>query len=256
MRLLHAAFAALILFASPAFAGPPADLKALHDQVLAPEVRIVTENGRGSGTIIFSGKDKKGETRTLVLTANHVVDGAKTVAVEFPAYNESSFVVGNDSRDARVVGVSSLRDLAIVEVVDEERTWPVARLAGPDTVVYQGEPVWIVGMPLAREVAVTIGVAGVTIQRPDSPKQIETSAAAIFGNSGGALYRKTDAGDFELIGVPNQIAAIGGLLPMPIAHMSYSVHIEDVRAFLKAQSLDFVLDTNPPAQKPTGAGHQ
>jgi hypothetical protein len=42
---------------------------------------------------------------------------------------------------------------------------------------------------------------------------------------------------------------------MPVAHMSYSVHVDEVRAFLHAQSLDFVLARPPPDIRPTGVGH-
>ena len=45
----------------------------LHKQILWTTVRVHTDKAYGSGTVIYSKPDKKGEYQTYIITCEHVI---------------------------------------------------------------------------------------------------------------------------------------------------------------------------------------
>jgi serine protease Do len=136
--------------------------------------RAVPVKGMGSGTIISS----KGE----ILTNNHVVSGAREIAVTL-----------KDGRvlEGRVVGACSPHDIAIVKV--KEENLPSLEL-GDSEELRVGQRVFAIGNPfgLAGGPTVTSGVVS-AVSRSIKSKNIvmenlvQTDAAINPGNSGGPL---------------------------------------------------------------------
>jgi serine protease DegQ len=162
------------------FAGIP----DLVDEVQPSVVAVAVSNGEGSG-VIWSADG-------IVVTNNHVVEGASRVEVVF----------ANGSRaEGRVRATDPATDLAIVEV--DATSLPAARFSSDLPRV--GELAVALGNPLGFENTVTAGiVSGVHRAIPASGEDaqalvdlIQTDAAISPGNSGGALVNRNG----EVIGV-------------------------------------------------------
>ena len=136
--------------------------------------RAVPVKGMGSGTII----DSKGK----ILTNNHVISGAREIAVTL-----------TDGRvlKGEVVGTCSPHDVAIIQV--KEGNLPAAEL-GDSNQLRVGQRVFAIGNPfgLAGGPTVTSGVVSALNRSIKSEKTImenlvQTDAAINPGNSGGPL---------------------------------------------------------------------
>lgn len=208
MRNLIAAIAlsvaAAIAFASPAMAG---NLK-LQDQVLSATVQL---NGNCSGTVIHSKRDEKsGDVRTVVLTAAHCVDQSmqKDQDVDLPVY-QGNRVVKKERYIGRVIGKYYKRDLALIELKDKDTLFQkVARIAEAEPAVAMGDYVITVGYPGGMGLTITEGLFGSyeTIDYPSAGTEYFRATPDITGgNSGGAMYQVTAAGDYRLIGVTTAV---------------------------------------------------
>ena len=154
----------------------------MDDQTVEREV------GQGSGVILSSDG--------LIVTNNHVVEGASRVAVHT-----------SDGRtlDTKVLGTDPRSDLAVLRVSAKNLT-PIE--TGESGQVEVGEWVLAVGNPLGFANTVSVGV--VSSLKRDLPvgeqglvNAIQTDAAINPGNSGGALC---DA-QGRLIGINSAIAS-------------------------------------------------
>ena len=146
----------------------------------------------GSGSGIIIGKNDK---ELLILTNNHVVDGANTVSVAF---------VDEKVNQAKVKGTNSNSDLAVIVVDLDEidsstlEKIKVAKIGDSDK-VQVGEQVVAIGNALGYGQSVTTGIVSAkdrTNDTNDTPL-IQTDAAINPGNSGGALVNMNG----ELIGI-------------------------------------------------------
>ena len=142
----------------------------------------------GSGFVV--------DARGLILTNNHVVEGAQEVDVQFS---------DGTTRKATVLGTDSGNDLALLKV-DLPANVPVARLADSDAVAV-GETAVAIGSPFGLEQTVTQGIVS-AIHRTWSPgtgrlqrNLIQTDAPINPGNSGGPLLNAAG----EVIGVTSMI---------------------------------------------------
>jgi serine protease Do len=139
--------------------------------------RVVPQKGLGSGVIVGDG---------LIVTNNHVVDGADKVTVVLP-----------DGREVKPVWVRTdpPTDLALIKV--DVKGLKALPLADSDSVEV-GDFVLAVGNPFGLDGTVTQGIVsyigrGVRIGDDDNPKSIsysnyiQTDAAINPGNSGGPL---------------------------------------------------------------------
>lgn len=203
MRTMIAA-ALLALASTSAIASPPAEIVKMRDQMLGVSAQI---NDNCSSTLIYSDRDKEtGKVQTLFLTAKHCVEGAsdKDMMVDIPVY-QSNRIVKKERYIGRVKAQSYKVDLAIIELKDTETYFKAtAELASPDDEVWIGEQTWTVGWPEARALTITTGLLGPleTIDFPKAGSEYHRASSPMAGgNSGGGMYRKTAAGDYELLGV-------------------------------------------------------
>ncbi|MHB8647007.1 MAG: S1C family serine protease [Thermomicrobiales bacterium] len=127
------------------------------------------DTGLGSGVIY----DKAG----LILTNNHVVEGATAIDVELSdGTRVSATLIGRDpSNDVAVIKIDPSKVLAVAELGDSSAVKP-------------GQQVIAIGSPEALENSVTEGiVSGVNRQLDNYVGLIQTDAAINHGNSGGPL---------------------------------------------------------------------
>ena len=146
--------------------------------------------GIGSGVIIH----KSG----LILTNNHVVDGADQVIVRL-----------NDGREFKAVDVKTdpKTDIAIVRI-EADTDFPFAKLGDSDAVEI-GDWVLALGQPFGFESTVTAGIISAKhrgIGITDRENFLQTDAAINPGNSGGPLVNL----DGQVIGINTAISSSGG----------------------------------------------
>jgi serine protease Do len=156
--------------------------------------REETTRGAGTGFII----DKSG----LILTNNHVVEGATKIEVGFFGEDNGTFY------EARVVGRDPLTDSALIELTEKpSHPLPEARF-GDSSLMQPGDWVMAIGNPFNFAHTVTVGVISAT-ERPFPVAEgrtqdvLQTDAAINPGNSGGPLLNLRG----EVIGINTAILA-------------------------------------------------
>jgi Do/DeqQ family serine protease len=163
-------------FFGPQFGGP-------RDQV---------QRSLGSGVIV----DPSG----LVVTNNHVIDGADQVKVSLPDKRE--FPVDVVLKDART-------DLAVLRIKDGRERFPVLEFGNSDQLEV-GDVVLAIGNPFAVGQTVTHGivsaVARTQVGISDYQFFIQTDAAINPGNSGGPLVDMTG----KVVGINTAIFSRSG----------------------------------------------
>ena len=152
-----------------------------------PSVAFVASNGpdgkpQESGTAFSIGD-------ALLLTALHVVAAANSVTVQFP---------GQAAIPADVVAIDTDRDVAVLHLAQAPQTVPAALPLGSSAGVQLGEPVTVLGYPLASpehpQVTVTQGI--VSALNVES-RFLQIDAPINPGNSGGPVL----AADGRVIGI-------------------------------------------------------
>ncbi len=167
-------------------------LYRFHQNIVPPR------RGEGSGVIF----DAKG----LIITNEHVVEGADILKVSL-----------SDGRtySAKVRGLATENDLAVIEIADPEFKPPlagevVAKLGDSDR-LRVGEWAIAIGSPFSLEKTVTVGVVSALGRELhlDSNRQynnlIQTDASINPGNSGGPLFNIKG----EVIGINTAINPMG-----------------------------------------------
>jgi serine protease Do len=162
------------------------------------------QSGLGTGVII----DSSG----IILTNNHVVEGADEVTVEL---HDGRVFKGTD------IKVDPDTDLAIVHIKDAGKL-PAAKLGDSD-VLEIGDWVIAVGNPFGLEETVSAGIIsgkGRLLGQVERANFLQTDAAINPGNSGGPLVNLRG----EVIGINTAIASsnggyqgIGFAVPMSLA---------------------------------------
>ena len=155
--------------------------------------------GQGSGFII----DPNG----IILTNNHVVDGADEVTVHLTDKREFK---------AKVIGTDPKTDIAVIKI--EGKNLPVVKLGKSDDVKV-GEWVAAFGAPFGLDNTVTAGIVSAKSRNlPDEQfvPFIQTDVAVNPGNSGGALLNMNG----EVIGINSN--KIGGTA---VEGMGYAIPI-------------------------------
>lgn len=151
---------------------------------------VTKQQSSGSGVILSPDG--------YIVTNNHVVKGARRIRVQLVSEPDTQ-AERNDPQhavlhahgkllEARVVGVDSEADLAVIKV-DAGFKLPVLKLADSDN-LRQGELVLAFGNPLGLENSVSMGIVSSVGRQihPDDPMvYIQTDASINPGNSGGPL---------------------------------------------------------------------
>ena len=171
-------------------------------------------NKNCSATVIKSARDEKtGKVETVLITAKHCVDGAGDgeMLVEFPIY-KGTHRIGNKDFVGKVKGSSYKVDLALVKLLDEDTLFEkISKLSPAELNAQIGDPVVTVGYPFGLSLTVTNGNFGQSevIDFPKAGTEYYRATPMIAGgNSGGAMYLKSESGDYTLAGVTT--AVIGG----------------------------------------------
>jgi serine protease Do len=171
---------------------PLPDFVAVVEKVKPSVVAIQTDVGAGSGWII------RGDG--IIVTNNHVVTGAQTIAVTLD--DGSTFT-------AEEVRTDPLTDLAVVTIGAEDL--PAAEI-GNCEILKVGQPVAAIGNALGLGIRMTGGwISRLGVSIPVSAGQtldnlIETDAAINPGNSGGPLVNMAG----EVIGITSvKVSQVG-----------------------------------------------
>ncbi len=180
--------------------------------------------GAGSGIIISKSDDE-----LMILTNNHVVEGANELSVQF--INEKSF-------DAKIIGTSERKDIAIISVllkdIDSE-TLEAIKIAtmGDSTKLKVGNGIIAIGNALGYGQSVTTGVVSALDREVAidnySNKMIQIDAAINGGNSGGALLNNKG----EVVGINSaKYSSNGNTYSASIEGMGFAIPISDINELI------------------------
>lgn len=167
---------------------------AISTEVITYDIfrRPITQEGAGSGWII--------DANGLIVTNNHVVEGAKTITVT---------LADNRSFTAELARTDPLTDLAVVKINADNLS---AVQIGDSSRIRVGDWVVAIGNALGRGISAKEGIIsriGVSIDVDEGQTLydlLETSAAINPGNSGGPLVNMAG----EVIGMTSaKLAAVG-----------------------------------------------
>lgn len=179
------------------------------------------EEASGSGIIIGQN-----DTELLIVTNNHVVDGAEELHVQF---------IDGEVVEAQVKGVDSAVDLAVIAVEldsiepETKSAICIAEMGDSDSLKI-GEPAIAIGNALGYGQSVTTGVISALNRSPEvsetgtSNALIQTDAAINPGNSGGALLNIKG----QVIGINS--SKIGGTA---VEGMGYAVPISTAKPIIE-----------------------
>jgi len=152
------------------------------------------QRAQGSGFVI----DESGH----IVTNEHVVDGAKSVSVQF--WNGATY-------KASVVGTDPSTDLGVIKVDAPQSILHPLKFGDSDS-VQVGDTTVAIGSPFGLEETVTSGIVSALHRQMEAPNNftindsIQTDAAINHGNSGGPLLNING----DVIGVNSQIRSDGG----------------------------------------------
>ncbi|ATA74453.1 trypsin-like peptidase domain-containing protein [Capnocytophaga canis] len=141
--------------------------------------KIITSGGTGSGFAV-KGYD-------FLITNYHVVEGAKTLAVEDQERNRYF---------ARVVMANPELDLAFLHVEGISLA-DTSITINPDLQIHNTQKVFINGFPFGMPFTITEGIISSTNQPMNNRHYVQTDAAVNPGNSGGPMLNQ----DGMLVGV-------------------------------------------------------
>lgn len=154
------------------------------------ESRKQTRQGLGSGFVISSDG--------YVVTNNHVVERVDKITVK---------LVNGKSYEAKVVGIDSYSDLALLKIKTKEKLKTVH--LGDSDKVEVGDIAFAIGNPFGLSSTFTMGVIsskGQDLSPNDPISKIQTDAAINPGNSGGPLLNIRG----EVIGINQMIYSQSG----------------------------------------------
>lgn len=176
--------------------------------------------GAGSGIIVAQT-----DNDLLILTNNHVVEGASELSVQF---------INDKSVDAKIKGSSANKDVAIISIplknIDKE-TLESIKIAtiGNSNELKVGQGVIAIGNALGYGQSVTTGVISALNRKVSidnvTTKMIQIDAAINGGNSGGALLNSAG----EVIGINSaKYSSNGYSSSASIEGMGFAIPISDV----------------------------
>ena len=150
----------------------------------------------------------------LIVTNNHVVDGADKLTVTL------------DGREypAEVRGTDPETDLALIQV-DAGRQLPYLKLGDSDRLSV-GDWIMVIGSPLGLDHTVTVGVVSakgrsLRVLDPSFENFIQTDAAINFGNSGGPL-----------VNLAGEVVGIATLINFGAENIGFAVPVSTLESIL------------------------
>ena len=199
------------------------------------QAQEVESTSVGSGIIIG-----KNDTELLIVTNNHVVEGADTLSASF---------IDNSVYEATIKGTDSDNDLAVIAVPlssisDDTMSQIAVAAVGDSDSLKVGEQVVAIGNALGYGQSVTTGIVSATdrtlassdssdsnalisstVTTKETPTYIQTDAAINPGNSGGALVNMKG----EVIGINS-----AKLASTAVEGIGYAIAISDVTDTLES----------------------
>ena len=198
------------------------------------QAQEVESTSVGSGIIIG-----KNDTELLIVTNNHVVEGADTLSASF---------IDNSVYEATIKGTDSDNDLAVIAVPlssisDDTMSQIAVATVGDSDSLKVGEQVVAIGNALGYGQSVTTGIVSATdrtlsssdsddsnalisstVTTKETPTYIQTDAAINPGNSGGALVNMKG----EVIGINS-----AKLASTEVEGMGYAIPITRVSSIIE-----------------------
>lgn len=238
------------------------NLKKLYEQVLFTQVRVKTNKGGGSGTVIYS-KAKEQTYSTYVITCFHVIDNALTLRTEYDPkigmdwkkeyrqvinvefFDYASVPHGrrpvNNSVDADILAYDKTHDMALLKLRTITKANTVAKMLPQDEIqkIQIGNHVHAVGCALLHDPILTEGMITHMGDEIDYNDYWMSSAQIIFGNSGGAMFLDKDD-EHYFIGIPSRIDISGW--SGAVTHLGYFSPITRVYKFLEDENFQFIYD--------------
>ncbi len=178
------------------------DARAIYDRASKSVVELAATSSSLDGQSSAQGSGFVFDDQGHVVTNQHVVAGATTVAVSF--WN-------GVERNATLVGTDPSTDLAVVRVYAPESLLEPLPLGNSNSVAV-GDPVLALGSPFGLEGTMTAGIVSALHREMTAPNNftitdtIQTDAAINHGNSGGPLLDRQG----RVIGVNAQIESESG----------------------------------------------
>jgi serine protease Do len=183
MRLASLALLTLLTAAVARAAEPPPDVSAIVARLLPATVIVttlhITPGKDGPHREIFHGSGFIIDPSGLIVTNNHVADGAAEMSVTL---HDRTVL------PASLVGQDELTDLAVLKV-HAEGPLPTVKWGDSESVRI-GQPVIVVGDPYNVGISVSTGVIsalGRDMKEGPYDDYIQTDAAINHGNSGGPM---------------------------------------------------------------------
>jgi S1-C subfamily serine protease len=174
----------------------------IYDRASKAVVEIAASGSSSGGSQRAQGSGFVYDGDGHILTNQHVVAGASTIAVAF--WNGVEL-------DGTLVGTDPSTDLAIIRVEAPQSLLEPLRL-GDSSAVRVGDPVLALGSPFGLEGTITSGIVSALHREMTAPNNftiintIQTDAAINHGNSGGPLLDRRG----RVIGVNAQIESESG----------------------------------------------
>ena len=181
--------------------------------------------GAGSGIII-----SQTDNELLILTNNHVVEGADELSVQF---------VNEKTVDATIKGTSSRKDVAVISVklsdLDSEtkESIKIATIGDSDKLKV-GNGIIAIGNALGYGQSVTTGVVSALNREVQidnqTAKMIQIDAAINGGNSGGALLNSAG----EVVGINSaKYSSSSYSSSASIEGMGFAIPISDIKSLIE-----------------------
>ena len=217
----------------------------LTRKMLLPTVQLNGDDTVGSGTIVFSGPNKKNKSvnETYVLTSYHVV---RNILVDTPRAKHTGFDVTvylpteKLIVKGRMVASEPKIDAALVKLDTERKLPNVANVLPRDETdqVRVWDPVCAVGCPLGNDPVPSKGEVSSLRNELNGANYWMVNAPTYFGNSGGGIYR---ADTRQLIGVFSKIYTHGKGQPVVVPHMGLCTPMDLIYEWLADAKMDHLL---------------
>jgi hypothetical protein len=244
MRIL---FTFLFLF-SPSLVFSAEPDKKLHESCLYPTVAIGCVNpvgqpyDSGTGVIVRSERHPVGIKNkpiycNVVVTCGHILTGIQP-EVKVPKYENWSDFKGYESYQAKLIAVSTDRDLAILVFASTEKM-PTAEW-GFDVKKYIGTDVFRIGCSRGMEPRLDKGqVTSIKDIEPATAGKIRVNIFTVPGDSGGPTYC-----EYKLIGLAQTIKVLNSFgQGIPAFNISNIVPIEEFKKWNEEElnnTLDYI----------------
>jgi len=237
----------------------------LHSQILYPVTRVRAGNAGGSGVVVYSEPDPKkpNEYINIVLTCQHVVDGAIKMRDEFDSvlkrsrktdYFEEVIVeifqylgsrlISSNATSGDIIAYDKYHDLAAIRLHNPNKLDYVASIVPEDEIndIRFFHNVVTCGCSLLHDPFGNMGTVTALREVIEQKNYIMANAPAIFGNSGGGLFHG-DTG--HLLGLTSRVTVtqLGFGLDVQ-AWMNFSTHPERLYEFFNNQELNFIVDSS------------